>query len=182
MGVENCSLYFWELYTWLHSPFLQKSLLGTHFILDYTSVVSYYRNMRTTDSSFTAHEDCEVFYCKHCMQTYTPQEVMATSRINSRNMLDWRVSCPECGEKMTADGHIQEHAVEDFSSIPEIEKVEEDGRVLRARISEETYDLDDCDGESLISRLRDLTGATYEWRDDYEPQDDGSTTVTLERA
>jgi hypothetical protein len=39
--------YDWELYTWLHSPFLQKSSRGPHFVLDYIGVVSYYRSMES---------------------------------------------------------------------------------------------------------------------------------------
>jgi hypothetical protein len=71
--------------------------------------------------------------------------------------------------------------LEDFSQVPEIESVEDSGKRLRARINDAIYDLDDEDEESLISRLREVTGVNYEWRDDYEPQEDGSTTVTLER-
>ena len=32
----------WELYTWLHFAFSSKFSRELHFVLDYTSVVSYY--------------------------------------------------------------------------------------------------------------------------------------------
>ena len=37
----------WELYTWLHSPFLQKSSRGPRFSLAKVRVVIYYRNMES---------------------------------------------------------------------------------------------------------------------------------------
>lgn len=36
-----------ELYTWLHSPFLQKSCRMAHFVVDYIRVVSYYKSMES---------------------------------------------------------------------------------------------------------------------------------------
>ena len=72
--------------------------------------------------------------------------------------------------------------LDDFASIPEVEKVENEGRVLRARITDAVYECDDVDADSLIHRLRDLSGASYIWQDDYEPQADGTATVTLRRA
>jgi hypothetical protein len=38
----------WELYTWLHSPFLQKSCNGLRFVLDFIRVVSYYKTVSNT--------------------------------------------------------------------------------------------------------------------------------------
>lgn len=49
---------------------------------------------------------------------------------------------------------------------------------IKLSITEAQYDLEDDDPKSLISALREF-GCIGEWRDDYEPQPDGTTRVTM---
>ena len=49
---------------------------------------------------------------------------------------------------------------------------------IELSITDAQYDLDDDDPKSLISAAREF-GCIGEWRDDYEPQLDGTTRVTM---
>lgn len=144
--------------------------------------------------------DGELFYCDACKYTFSATEVDWHYRGDGSIYAD----CPGIGEDTccaieraeTDDGetfevhgptrmefaaHLEGCKVEDqLFDMHEIQSVEECGRILRAKITNAVYDTADDDEESLISRLKEATGIQYQWCDDYEPQSDGTTTVTLE--
>ena len=62
-------------------------------------------------------------------------------------------------------------------TVISVEPIEE-GYAVAVEITDAEYELDDDDEDSAISELR-TAGFDAEWRDDYEPQENGRTRVTI---
>ena len=62
-------------------------------------------------------------------------------------------------------------------TVISVEPIDE-GYAVAVEITDAEYELDDDDEGSAISELR-AAGFDAEWRDDYEPQENGRTRVTI---
>src|ERR1700679_341444 len=77
---------------------------------------------------------------------------------------------------------IQQTPTTDFDALLSVTVISvepiDEGYAVAVEITDVEYELDDDDEGSAISELR-AAGFDAEWRDDYEPQENGRTRVTI---